>query len=192
MPLSIDDRQRRELWGLALLALALLTALSLLPPAALGAGERFFPAGNVVGVVGRVLAGGLWVLLGIAAFLLPILPGIWAGVAFGWVETDRAVRWSALVAGVMIALPTLIRLLLAGEAPVPSAGLAGGTLGSVLAAGFGTAGGTLLLFFVFAGLCVATTGWNPLRSLAGGGRVAWLRARRVAAGVPELRIRPGA
>ena len=34
--LSLDDKQRRELWGLGLFALALLLALSLIPLAAFG------------------------------------------------------------------------------------------------------------------------------------------------------------
>jgi S-DNA-T family DNA segregation ATPase FtsK/SpoIIIE len=191
MPLSIDERQRRELWGLALLALSLLTALSLLPPDLLGSSAaRLFPTGNVVGVVGAALAGGLWALFGAAAFLIPLLPGLGAAVAFGWVASERALRWSALLAGVMLALPALLRLLVPGPAPFAAAGWLGGTIGDGLATGFGAAGGVLLIGFLFAALCVVTTGWNPLRSLAGGGRAAWLGARRAAAGVPEMIARP--
>ena len=52
---SLDDRQRRELWGLALALLALLLALSLVPVGILGAVGDRFAAGNIVGVLGAAL-----------------------------------------------------------------------------------------------------------------------------------------
>ena len=72
--LSLDDKQRRELWGLGLFALALLLALSLIPLAAFGErAARVFPAGNIVGVAGAALAGGLTGFLGVGAVALPVL-----------------------------------------------------------------------------------------------------------------------
>ncbi|MDQ3606508.1 MAG: DNA translocase FtsK, partial [Gemmatimonadota bacterium] len=55
-----------------------------------------------------------------------------------------------------------------------------------LSAAFGWAGAALLLGFLFAALCVATVGWNPLRSVVGGGRFAWLRTRRLAGGLSGM------
>jgi hypothetical protein len=79
MLFSLDDRQRRELWGLALLALALLLALSLFPLGWFAAGERF-PAHNIVGPFGGWLRDALIGGLGFGALALPILTALW-GVA---------------------------------------------------------------------------------------------------------------
>src|SRR5690606_39511239 len=59
--------------------------------------------------------------------------------------------------------------------------------GAPLAAVFGCLGAGLLLTFALAAVCVATLGWNPLRSLVRGGRSALGGARRgVVAGASLL------
>ncbi|CAN5253642.1 hypothetical protein BH23GEM4_BH23GEM4_07670 [soil metagenome] len=182
---SLDEQQRRELWGLTLLALALLAALSFLPPALLPAGERLFPTGNVVGVAGRLLARGTFALFGVAAVLLPLLPALWAAVAFGRADAGTALRWTVLLAGAALTVAIAFAVL-GAPAALPAAGWLGAALAALLVGGFGTLGAALLLAFLFAALCVATLKWNPLRTLVGGGRAAWSRASSAAAAMPEL------
>jgi DNA segregation ATPase FtsK/SpoIIIE, S-DNA-T family len=180
-PRDTGERLQRELLGLALLALAILLALSFVPPLALGtAGERLFPGGNIVGIVGAALSGAAWSLLGAPAFLLPLLPAVWAAAAVQRLVRETAIRWTALLAGVFLLVPTAIYTFGRPLEEVPaSAGWLGATLGAPLAAGFGWIGASLLVTFLFAALCVATLGWNPLRSMAGGSVLAWGGARRV-------------
>jgi S-DNA-T family DNA segregation ATPase FtsK/SpoIIIE len=182
---SLDEQQRRELWGLTLLALALLAALSFLPPALLPAGERLFPTGNVVGVAGRLLARGTFAVFGVAAVLLPLLPALWAAVAFQRADAGTALRWTVLLAGAALTVAIAFAVL-GAPAALPAAGWLGAALAALLVGGFGTLGAALLLAFLFAALCVATLKWNPLRALVGGGRAAWSRASSAAAAMPEL------
>src|ERR1041384_1703155 len=122
MLFSIDNRQQRELWGLSLLSLALLLALSLLPLEWVGAGETF-PSRNIVGPFGNWLRATLVGGLGVGALAIPLLCGVGRraprggvggggggaaarvrGGGGGWVASDRrggepALRWSLLVGG---------------------------------------------------------------------------------------------
>ena len=55
----VKPEHQRELLGVGLLALAVFILLALLPVHLLGeAGERWFPSGNVIGIVGRVFRQG--------------------------------------------------------------------------------------------------------------------------------------
>jgi DNA segregation ATPase FtsK/SpoIIIE, S-DNA-T family len=182
------DRLQRELLGLALLALAILLALSFLPPRALGpAAERLFPTGNVIGLVGGAIARSAWSFFGFPAFLLPLLPAAWAAAVVGRLERSLAIRWSALLVGVLVLVPTAIYTFARPlEVTPPAAGWLGAALGSPLVSAFGWVGASVLSSFLFAGLCVATLGWNPLRSMAGGGVLAWGGARRA---ISELAAR---
>jgi hypothetical protein len=56
----------------------------------------------------------------------------------------------------------------------------GAVVGEPLTRVFGWLGAGLLLTFVFAAVCVVTIGWNPLRSMVGGGLAAWVHSRRAA------------
>lgn len=188
--LALDDRQRRELWGLALLALALLLTLSLFPLALLGlSGVRLFPSGNIVGAIGGQLAALSWALLGVAALLVPIVPAVWGLWSFDRLSAPDALRWTTLLAGGVLLLPTAAFVLFPplGETHA-GAGWLGGSLGSALAAGFGWVGAALVLAFAFAALCVATVGWNPLRSAVSGSRFAWHRARGAVGHLPRPRF----
>jgi S-DNA-T family DNA segregation ATPase FtsK/SpoIIIE len=188
MSIALSDRQRHELWGLALVVLALLLTLSFVPPALFGAGgARVFPTGNVVGVVGRVLKDGAYALLGVSALLLPVYPAFWGLVSLGRVERGAALRWTILLGGVGVLVPTTFFVVArVVEASVAPAGWIGSALGEPLAMLLGWVGAVLVLTFLFAALCVATLGWNPIRTLAGGGRLAWRRAGRSVAAVPEV------
>jgi DNA segregation ATPase FtsK/SpoIIIE, S-DNA-T family len=180
MSLSLSERQRRELWGLALLALAILLALSLFPLSALGEGtSQLFPAGNIVGVIGDAIARVSWWLWGGVGWLLPVLPALWGAVALGKLHVAVAVRWTVLQAGLILLVPTgwyIVARPVVG--PSPAAGWLGQTLGVPLTSWFGWVGALLLIGFLLVALCIATLEWNPVRSVAGGGRSALGGARR--------------
>jgi DNA segregation ATPase FtsK/SpoIIIE, S-DNA-T family len=176
----LSSKQRRELIGLSLLAIGLFTALSLLPPAVLGGwGPRWFPTGNLMGVLGRLVSGGAYALFGAGTPLLPLLPVIAGGASFGWIERTAAARWSVLLAGLAILVPTAAALLwtgpgVAGAHPFPGqgAGWVGGTLALPLLALLGWLGATLVLIFAGTALLVVTIGLDPARQGAaalGGG-----------------------
>ncbi len=184
----MSEKQKRELLGLALLALAIILALSLVPPAALGAvRERPFPSENIMGPVGAFIARYGYRLFGAGAPLLPLFPLIGGVASFGWVERAKALRVSALLLGVVVLLPTAAAVLTptAGPALVPdrAAGWLGQVLGLPLVALLGVIGAGLVVFFVAFALPIATVGWNPARALAQGARraVAKVRERRAAA-----------
>ena len=186
--LSLDDRQRRELWGLGLFALALLLALSLVPLALFGAQDAL-PSGNIVGVAGRTLRNAAVGFLGVGAAALPVLAALWGAFAFGKAGQGTAVRWTVLLLGAVAVIPAAVSIL-SGTAGVitPPTGWLGAAGGGLLASTLGAVGGTIVLVFVFAALCVATLGWNPLRSALHGGRFAVHRARTAAAAIPKPAI----
>jgi DNA segregation ATPase FtsK/SpoIIIE, S-DNA-T family len=167
---------RRELIGLALLLLALLFALSLIPVQALGPrGAELFPHQNVVGRLGGFLATGAWSFFGLVHLLLPVFPAIWGLHAFGRIDRPGAVRLSLLLGGVVLILPAVLMVLARplGRGAPEMAGVLGVILGHPLAEVLGWVGAFLLLVFVFAALCVATIGWNPMRPAVRGWRTGW-------------------
>jgi DNA segregation ATPase FtsK/SpoIIIE, S-DNA-T family len=187
---SLDDRQRRELWGLGLFALAILLALSLVPLAPFGAAaERVFASGNLVGVAGKHLREAGVGFLGVAAAAVPLLAALWGAFAFQRVGRAAALRWTVLLAGLALLLPAAIAVL-GGvpEARPAAAGWLGNELGALLVAGLSVVGGTILLVFLFAALSVATVGWNPLRSMMNGGRAALVQARQAADAIPAVHL----
>jgi DNA segregation ATPase FtsK/SpoIIIE, S-DNA-T family len=189
-----DEGLQRELWGLALLALALLLTLSFIPPWLLGeAGARLFPTGNIVGRAGFLVSQAARDLFGLTAFLLPLFPALGAAHALGRLDAPRAARWATLLIGVLLLVPLALYCFARPLGSVPvGAGWLGAALGTPLSAGFGWLGAGLLVVFTFAALCVATFRWNPLRSLASGGSRAVARAWGVASRsrvrLPRLRL----
>jgi DNA segregation ATPase FtsK/SpoIIIE, S-DNA-T family len=189
MPLSLSERQRRELWGLALFALSILLALSLVPLAIAGeAAMQTFPSGNVVGVVGSGLAWFAGRSFGYAALLLPLLPAVWALVALEKLDHTGGLRGSLLIGGLLLLGPAAVHVLAAPSAFPSAAGWVGAALGDPLIAGFGYLGAVLLLLFLFAAVCIASIGWNPLRSVAGGGRTIYSAAVRTASVGAAIRL----
>ncbi|HEX2202340.1 MAG TPA: DNA translocase FtsK 4TM domain-containing protein [Longimicrobium sp.] len=197
MLFSLDDRQRRELMGLGLLALALLLGLSLVPLELAGpAGGRVFPAHNVVGPLGGLIQAATVGALGLGAVAIPLVLGIWGLVAFEKVSVEPAVRWSALILGLAVLVPAFAAVV-GGVAPVhPAAGTLGASVGGGLAGALSGLGASLVLFFLFAALCVATVGWNPLRTAVHGGRKAVEQGKKaveqgkkVAAAIPTHTLR---
>ncbi|MBB4635836.1 DNA translocase FtsK 4TM domain-containing protein [Longimicrobium terrae] len=183
---SLDDKQRRELWGLGLFSLGLLLALSLFPVAVLGTAGRVFPAGNVVGVVGGGLNRAIFGFLGIASVVLPTLAVIWGAFAYRKIEAAPVVRWSCLLLGLSLVIPATVSVL-SGTAGQPdgAAGWLGAAFALLLVSFVGTVGGSIILFFLFAALCIATVGWNPLRTLLRGGQYAASRTRQAAVALPR-------
>jgi DNA segregation ATPase FtsK/SpoIIIE, S-DNA-T family len=187
---ALDERQRRELWGLGLFALALLFALSLVPLASFGEAARgVFPSGNLVGVVGASLSEGAAGFFGVAALALPLLAALWGAFAFERLSLAAALRWTVLLAGLALLVPAAVAVL--GGVPEvrpAAAGWLGSAFGMLLVAGLSAVGGTIVLVFLFAALCVATVGWNPLRSMMEGGRFAFVRARHAAESMPAVAL----
>jgi S-DNA-T family DNA segregation ATPase FtsK/SpoIIIE len=184
--LSLDDKQRRELWGLGLFALALLLALSLVPLAAFGAGAlRIMPSGNVVGVAGGALRNGMLGFLGVGAVALPILAALWGAFAFRKLDQGTALRWTILFAGLVVLIPAAIYIGGSVAQPTELTGWLGAATGKLLVAALSAVGGAVVIFFLFAALCVATVGWNPLRSAFHGGRYAVAQARQAAVALPR-------
>jgi S-DNA-T family DNA segregation ATPase FtsK/SpoIIIE len=188
--LSLDEKQRRELWGLGLFALALLLALSLVPLAAFGEGAtRIFASQNIVGVAGKALSGALTGFMGVAAVALPVLAALWGAFAFQKLDAGTAIRWSILLAGLIVLVPSAISVLggTAGQ-PTPAAGWLGAAVAVLLVSALSAVGGAVVIFFLFAALCVATVGWNPLRTAFHGGRFAVTQARQAAVSLPKPTI----
>ena len=163
--------QQRDILGVGLLALALFVALALVPPAWLGAGERF-PSGNLVGPLGSFVRGALQGAVGAAAPLAPVLLALGGLRTAGWLERFASVRTLAFIGGLALLLPIGFSVWV-GPA-------AGGWLGRVFAeplvGSIGGVGATIVEVTALVALSVATIGWNPVRTLAaglvGGGRLA--------------------
>src|SRR5690606_11683605 len=142
-------------------------------------GRRLCPTGNIVGDVGGAITPGAWGFFGSSGFLLPLLPAAWATHVLGRVGRATAWRATGLLASAGLLGPTAIYAFASLSGRVPAtAGWFGVALGAPLAAVFGWLGAGLLLTFALAAVCVATLGWNPLRSLVRGGRSALGGARR--------------
>ncbi|HEU4559207.1 MAG TPA: DNA translocase FtsK 4TM domain-containing protein [Longimicrobium sp.] len=188
MLFSLDDRQRRELWGLSLLSLSTLLALSLLPLEWFGAGETF-PSRNIVGPFGNWLRAALVGGLGLGSLAVPLLCGVWGLVAFDKLTREPALRWSLLVGGLAFIAPAIVAVLSGAEVASPITGATGLAIGGGMAGTMGGVGATLVLAFLFAALCVATIGWNPLRTAVHGGRAASGHLARAAAAIPVPSIK---
>jgi DNA segregation ATPase FtsK/SpoIIIE, S-DNA-T family len=181
--------QRRQLIGLALFALAIFTALSLVPLSYFGAPpQRLFPAGNIMGVLGSWLAAGGFASLGIGILGAPVLLGVGAAGSFGLLSGARAVRWAALVTGLMFWAPTTLALFAAGTgfeaaavAPAAAAGWLGRTVALPLVAFVGFVGALLALTVALAALIIATVGWSTFADVVRGVR-SGRRGRDAAAG----------
>ncbi len=171
----VKPEQKRELVGVGLIALALLSFLALVPVQILGGvGERWFPSGNLVGVVGRAFREGSVFAFGVGATFFPFLlalVGAWFG---GWLERERLLRLSVLSAGLLLVVPTAFDLFPAGDG---AAGWLGRFLAAPLVAAFGTFAGGLILLFLLLILLRLTLGWNPVKPLTRwtvvGGKAGW-------------------
>jgi DNA segregation ATPase FtsK/SpoIIIE, S-DNA-T family len=189
----ISSRQRRQLLGIALLALSAFTALSLIPVAAMGAGAlRLFPIGNVMGVLGALFASGGFGAFGVGVLLLPIVPALIGAACFEWVEATAAVRRAALLLGLAVLLPAMAALFAAGSGyevagllPYEAPGWLGRTLALPFAALLGGFGALLAFAALLLALFVGTIGWNPMGAAVRHGVAAVRRRREAAAAAAE-------
>ncbi len=174
----VKPEQQSEMAGVALLALSAVLLLALLPVEILGsAGVRWFPSGNLVGVVGRWIRTGAWGVFGLGAGVLPVVTALAGLLAGGWMAREAALRTGAFALGLVLLLPVALFLLPAGEGWY---GWLGGALGGALAGALGVIGGAVVVAAAFVLLSVATLDWNPLRAPA---RWGWEGLRR---GIPAL------
>jgi len=162
----LTREQRREILAVALLAVALLFLLSLLPVAIFGQrAAEWFPSGNMIGLVGGTLKGLLTAFVGGSAVLVPLVigvAGLWAGE---WLSPERSLRFALLTGGLLLIVPLAVWI--ATASPV-AAGWLGTVLGEPLAGLLGGLGAALVTGVAFVALSVATLGWNPLRSVGHG------------------------
>jgi S-DNA-T family DNA segregation ATPase FtsK/SpoIIIE len=163
----LTESQRRQLLGLAILALALFVGLSLIPVSLFGDGARaLFPDGNIMGVLGAAIARVGFGVFGAGILLVPAVLVLSGARLFGWLEQSAAGRWAAFLAGLAFLLPA-IAALWADNAqfenspflPEAAAGWIGRTLALPLVALLGIVGALITFVILLIALTIATLGW---------------------------------
>ena len=176
----LEREQRMQVSGIALLALGVLVLLALLPAASLGAGgSEWFPSGNIMGPMGALIRTGTTFVLGIGAWLLPVLIGL-AGIHLaGWIGRERWARAAIFTAGLALLLPVFVHVM----APDGTgAGWFGAIAARPLLRAAGLFGAVFILLVLLMLLWIATAGTRPLRSLAVAlGQIAGVGWRRLIA-----------
>jgi S-DNA-T family DNA segregation ATPase FtsK/SpoIIIE len=180
----LNEKKRRELLGLSLLALSVFTLLSLIPLSALSNTE-LFASGNIMGVLGRVFSNTAYGILGIGALSIPIIFLLSGSASFAWLRKESAAHWIALSIGLALLAPAVAALFTRGIGPdlldPVVAGWIGTTLATPVVALLGHVGGSIALGFLTVAVFVATIGWNPVS--AAFTRMKRARAERTAAPV---------
>jgi S-DNA-T family DNA segregation ATPase FtsK/SpoIIIE len=162
-----NEKTRRELLGLALLALAVFALLSLLP----FRGENSaLDSGNIMGLLGAAFAYTGFNVLGVGVWSLPLLFLIGGAYAFDWLSRERALRWGVLIAGLAVLVPITRALLdpqvAAGTTNRGAEGWLGETIGLPLLALLNPLGAAVFMVFLYIALLVLTLGWNPVTAAA--------------------------
>src|SRR5687767_5103478 len=99
----VSSKQRQHMLGIALLALAIFTAVSLIPVTPLGGAMlRAFPTGNIMGVLGALFASAGVAALGVGVLAVPALLALGGAGCFGWIDGERNTRISALAIGLAV------------------------------------------------------------------------------------------
>ncbi|MHB1168127.1 MAG: FtsK/SpoIIIE family DNA translocase [Longimicrobiales bacterium] len=163
----LTESQRRQLLGLAILALALFVGLSLIPITLFGeAAGALFPDGNIMGVLGAVIARVGFGLFGAGILLVPVVLLLSGARLFGWLERASAGRWAAFLAGLAFLLPAIAALWAENAQfdnspflPEAAAGWIGRTLALPLVALLGVVGALITFVILLIGLTIATLGW---------------------------------
>jgi S-DNA-T family DNA segregation ATPase FtsK/SpoIIIE len=157
---------------MGLLALAVFTALSLIPAAVLG-GTALFSTGNIMGVLGAWLGGAMRAFLGVGVIALPVWCALGGAACFDWLDRGRALRWGTLLIGLAVLVPAWAALFADGSGyelvallPRGAPGWVGRTLALPFAALLGAFGALLALAVLAAALFVATIAWNPFGATA--------------------------
>ena len=183
----LEREQKMQVAGIALLAFGVLVLLALVPAASLGpGGPEWFPSGNVMGPMGALIRTGTTFVLGIGAWLLPVLIGL-AGIHLaGWIGRERWTRAAIFIAGLALLLPLFAHVV----APDGTgAGWFGAVAAQPLLRAAGLFGAVFILLVLLILLWIATAGTGPLRSGAVAlGRIAGAGWRRLVAAVAD---RPG-
>jgi len=184
----MNEKKRRELLGLSLLALSVFTLLSLIPVTSIPRLDDVFATGNIMGVLGRWFAQFGIGVLGIGVVAVPLICALTGAAAFDWVKRETASHWTALLVGLALLLPAVAALFCPCGTEITvllvpaTAGWIGRTLATPLVALLGHAGGAIALGFLLVGLFVATIGWNPVAAT-------WRRVRKGQTGAePETGI----
>ncbi|HEX6066918.1 MAG TPA: DNA translocase FtsK 4TM domain-containing protein [Longimicrobiales bacterium] len=174
----LNEKKRRELLGLSLLALSVFTLLSLIPLDIIP-GREVFASGNIMGVLGRWFATAAYGVLGIGALSIPLIFALSGSACFDWLRRETATHWSALLVGLALLAPAIAALFTRGIGPElvdqAVAGWIGVTLATPMVALLGHVGGSIALGFLTVAVFVATIGWNPVAAA-----YARLQARRKA------------
>ncbi len=160
----VDERQRREVLGVALIVLGLLVAFALLSPLIAG-------GSNWIGPAGELLHDNLDRAVGILSPLVAVPAFMWGLHFLGWGDPTRALRWSILTVVLLAVLPALYRLIAApGPGSAGDIGWLGATAGDGLAQVFGRLGGVLLAAGVLVLTLFATMRWSLTSAVTAGGR----------------------
>jgi DNA segregation ATPase FtsK/SpoIIIE, S-DNA-T family len=169
-PELLTEQQRHDLLGLSLALLALFTALSLVPPALMGAQPAPDGPVNFMGVLGALFHQWGYRLLGLGIYGAPVISALAALAAFG-LRRELALRWGVLALVMVLLVPIGLGVADANGAAAARAGLWGAMLAAPLVALVGALGAMLVVFFFGAAACVVTIGWSPARAAAGGANV---------------------
>ncbi|WP_420617475.1 DNA translocase FtsK [Candidatus Palauibacter sp.] len=160
----VDERQRREVLGVALILLGLLVAFALLSPLIAG-------GGNWIGPAGELLHDNLERAVGVLSPLVAVPAFMWGLHFLGWGDPTLALRWSILSVVLLAVLPSLYWLI-AGPGPGSEGdiGWLGATAGDGLAQVFGRLGGVLLAAGVLVLTLFVTMRWSLTGAVTAGGR----------------------
>ena len=160
----VDERQRREVLGVALILLGLLVAFALLSPLIAG-------GANWIGPAGELLHDNLERAVGVLSPLVAVPAFMWGLHFLGWGDPTRALRWSILSVVLLAVLPSLYWLI-AGPGPGSAGdiGWLGATAGDGLAQVFGRVGGVLLASGVLVLTLFVTMRWSLTSAVTAGGR----------------------
>ena len=161
---------KREVIGVVLIALALLTLLSLVSyvPGELKPGASAMPpTRNLIGSVGAFFASTLFWLIGGAAYLFPILLGLMGVRCFTQSDLSIRLRNAGASLGALVFLSAFLHLEITAVPTLSSGfvnrGMAGGLFGSIVAEGlkayFASTGAHIL---IIAGFLVSLLFTAPL------------------------------
>ena len=202
-PIAPPSHLKREVIGVVLLALSLLTLLSLLSfvpgePKVVATSSATVtpPTHNLIGSVGAVFSALLFSLIGGAAYLFPILLGLLGARCFTQSDLSIRLRNAGASLAALFFLSGLLHLEVTAVPTISSGmvfrGQAGGLVGQLLAEGlrayFANTGAHIL---IFSGFVVAMLFTAPL-SLAQLAVQAPTWGRNVLGGIKALLPRPAA
>lgn len=160
----VDERQRREVLGVALILLGLLVAFALLSPLIAG-------GSNWIGPAGELLHDNLERAVGVLSPLVAVPAFMWGLHFLGWGDPARALRWSILSVVLLAVLPSLYWLISGpGPGSAGDIGWLGATAGDGLAQVFGRLGGVLLAAGVLVLTLFVTMRWSLTGAVTAGGR----------------------